>query len=146
MQICEIMRHNPVSITELETVGAAARRMSESNVGLLPVVASASAGKVVGIVTDRDLVVRVMAHERSTSTLVRDCMTKAPVCVGLLDDVRYAMLLMSHKQVRALPVVDLGNNLIGVITVSDLLAHYVNGEDLDGMLRCISRMHMPLAA
>jgi len=146
MQVCEIMHDNPIAITELDTVDTAARLMSEHNVGVLPVVASASSGKVIGIVTDRDLVVRIMANERSGSTLIRDCMTKAPVSVGLLDDVRYAMLLMSHKQVRGLPVVDLGNYLIGMVTVSDLLAHYVQGEDLDGMLRCISRTHAPVAA
>jgi len=147
MQVCEIMRERPFTVCELDTAAKAAQLMGEYNVGLLPVVANTSAGKLIGIITDRDIVVRVLAAGREPEgTLVRDFMTKAPVSCGILDDIRYAMLLMRNHQVRGLPVVDLGNYIIGIVTVSDLLSHYVHTDDIEGLLRSVSRPHVPLAS
>jgi len=147
MQVCEIMRDHPFTITELDTAAKAAELMGQYNVGLLPVIASASAGKLIGIITDRDIVVRVTAAGKlPEETLVRDFMTKSPVSCGILDDIRYAMLLMRDHQVRGLPVVDLGNYIIGVLTVSDLLSHFIHTEEIEGLLRSVSRPHTPLVA
>ena len=147
MQVCEIMRDHPFIINELDTAARAAQLMREHNVGLLPVVASASSGKLIGIITDRDVVVRVIAGGKEPEeTLVRDFMTKSPVSCGLLDDIRYAMLLMRNQQVRGLPVVDLGNYLVGVVTVSDLLSHFIDTDEIEGLLRSVSRPHVPLAS
>lgn len=147
MQICEIMRDNPLSVTELDTAEYAARMMAEHNVGVLPVIGHQSAGRLIGIVTDRDLVVRVMAVNRlPESTLIRDCMTKSPMACGVLDDVRYAMLLMQDRQVRGLPVVDVGNHLVGMITITDLIQHYTEADEVDRVLRSVSMRHSPTPA
>jgi CBS domain-containing protein len=147
MQVAEIMRDHPITITELDNAARATQLMRQYNVGLLPVTANASAGKLIGIITDRDIVVRVLASSKEPDqVLVRDFMTKSPVSCGLLDDIRYAMLLMRDQQVRGLPVVDLGNYIVGIVTVSDLLSHFIHTEEIEGLLRSVSRPHMPVAS
>lgn len=146
MQVCEIMRAHPLSITELDSAEYAARMMREHNVGVLPVVAHASAGNLIGVLTDRDLVLRVMSKQKEpATTLIRDCMSKQPISCGPLDDVQYAILVMHDRQVRGLPVVDMGNHLVGMLTISDLVGHYVESEEIEALLRSISRTHAPVA-
>jgi len=132
MQVCEIMRHEPVVCFTEDTAEAAARTMAEQRTGILPVVRGGSGGRLIGVVTDRDLCLRVVAEGRDPKQVkVAECMTSSPVCCGPRDDVRFAMLLMREHQVRRIPVVDAELRVGGMLSFSNL----VNcGCDADGLV------------
>jgi CBS domain-containing protein len=118
MQVKELMNPSVVSIEPTSSAALAARLISRHNVGALPV--CSGDGKLRGVVTDRDIVLRcVAAEEDPAQTLVRDIMTRGCATVSPDDDCREATRLMSVQQVRRLPVVE-GNRLVGMIALSDL--------------------------
>jgi CBS domain-containing protein len=103
-----------------ETVAEIAQRMHQRAVGTLVVVNSAS--QVVGIVTDRDLVSRVLARGRSpTETEVREVMTTAPNTVSEDTSIEAALSIMRSGRFRRVPVVDRTNKLLGLVTLDDVL-------------------------
>ena len=118
MQIKDLMNPSVVSIEPGSSCALAARLISRHNVGALPV--CASDGRLRGMVTDRDIVLRcVAAEEDPAQTPVRDIMTRGCATVSPQDDCREATRLMARQQVRRLPVVDRGK-LVGMISLSDL--------------------------
>lgn len=136
MQVCEIMRHDPVVCLPDDTAAMAARTMREHGTGILPVVRPHSGGQLIGVVTDRDLCLRVIGEGRDPLAVkVAECMTSAPVCCGPRDDVQYALLLMREHQVRRLPVVDSEHRVGGMVCFSNLVNSYLPGETLVETLR-----------
>lgn len=122
MQVCEIMRHHPVVCFAEDSAEVAARTMAEQNTGVLPVVRKGSGGRLIGMVTDRDICLRVAAEGRHPRQVrVSECMSSAPICCGPRDDVRFAMLLMREHQLRRIPVVDSEHRIGGMLTLSNLL-------------------------
>lgn len=118
MKVRDIMAGRPVFVfPETETVEAA-RLMRRLEIGALPVCID---GRVVGIVTDRDIVVRYVADGGRTK-LVGSIMTLDPVFVGPDDSVELAEALMAEHRVRRLPVCD-GDRLVGLVSVTDLARH-----------------------
>lgn len=102
-----------------ETVQAVAKRMAQYDVGSLIVV---DAHKPVGIITDRDLVLRVMAQDDTSQDLtVRDVMTGNPVCVQEHMPIEEAIALMRGYQIRRLVVVNDAKKLVGILALDDLL-------------------------
>ena len=102
-----------------ETVQEVAKRMAQYDVGTLVVV---EAHKPVGIITDRDLVLRVMAKElRPQELTARAAMTGNPVCVSEHTALEEAIALMRGYHVRRLVVVNEHKELIGVLALDDLL-------------------------
>lgn len=131
MQVCEIMRHDPVVCFPEDTAETAARTMSEQKTGILPVVRRGSGGKVVGVVTDRDICLRVVAEGRDSKKVkVAECMTSSPVCCGPRDDVRYAMMLMRENQVRRIPVVNSEHRIGGMLSFSNLVNAQCDADSL----------------
>jgi CBS domain-containing protein len=103
-----------------DTVSAAAKRMHQRAVGALVVVNAAQ--QVVGVVTDRDLVSRMLAKGRSpTDTTVRQVMTLSPKTVTDSTSVETALFIMRAGRFRRLPVVDDDNKLVGLICLDDIL-------------------------
>lgn len=136
MQVCEIMRHDPVVCFPDDTAEMAARTMREHGAGILPVVRPNSGGQLIGVVTDRDLCLRVVGEGRDPLAVkVSECMTSAPVCCGPRDDIQYALLLMREHQVRRLPVVDSDYRIGGMVCFSNLVNSYVLPETLVETLR-----------
>ena len=122
MQVCEIMRHHPVVCFPEDTAEIAARTMAEQGTGILPVVRRGSGGRLIGVVTDRDICLRVVAEGRDPKRVnVSECMTSAPVCCGPRDDIQFAMLLMREHQVRRIPVVDADHRIGGMLSYSNLV-------------------------
>lgn len=118
MQVSEVMNRNVVSIDPGESVALAARLLSRHNVGSLPV--CSPGGRLLGIVTDRDIVLRCVAPEEDPKDVpVRSVMTRNPSSLFPEDDVRQAAQLMSLHQVRRLPVTDQGK-LVGMLSLGDL--------------------------
>ncbi|MEX2308553.1 MAG: CBS domain-containing protein [Pirellulales bacterium] len=103
-----------------ETVAVAAERMHQRAVGTLVVVNDAD--QVVGIVTDRDLVSRVLAKGRDpTETSVGEVMTVGPKTVSEQASIESALLIMRSGRFRRIPVVERDNKLVGLITLDDIL-------------------------
>ena len=116
-QIRDIMTSSPTTVETSTTVAEAAKIMASEDIGPLPVV---DGGRLVGIVTDRDLVVRVLAEDRDPkSTNVGDVASSELVTVApdtVLDE---ALRKMASAQVRRLPVVE-GDRIIGIVAQADV--------------------------
>lgn len=118
MKICEIMTDRVISIDRDEPVSAAARLLKRHNVGALPV--CDGDGRLRGMVTDRDIVLRCVADDRDpTITPVGEIMSRGIVTTTPFDEVADAARLMSEDQVRRLPVTDRGR-VVGMITLCDM--------------------------
>ena len=118
MQVRDLMNPSVVTVSTGDSAALAARLISRHNIGALPV--CAPDGRLRGIVTDRDIVLRcVAAEEDPAQTPVRDIMTRGCFTVAPEDDCREATRLMAQQQVRRLPVVEQGK-LVGMISLSDL--------------------------
>jgi len=118
MLISDIMSPNLVSITPEETASLAARLLYRHNIGALPV--CGDDGRLRGIVTDRDIVLRCVAAENDPAiTPVKEIMTKSVVSVGPGDDARVATRVMAAEQVRRLPVLSDGQ-VVGMVSLGDL--------------------------
>jgi CBS domain-containing protein len=130
----DVMTPEPVVCEPGESVAVAARIMKQQDVGSVPVVESQGSKRLVGIVTDRDLVVKVLAGgpnvDRAT---VRDAMTPNPASCREDDDVEQAMATMKERQVRRMPVVDAGGRLVGIIAQADV-ATRINRDARTGEL------------
>ena len=118
MQVSEVMNRNVVTIDPGESVALAARLLSRHNVGSLPV--CGPGGRLLGIVTDRDIVLRCVAPDENPSQIpVRSVMSRNPSFLLPEDDIRQAAQLMSLHQVRRLPVAEEGK-LVGMLSLGDL--------------------------
>lgn len=118
MLVKELMSKNPVTISQEESAAVAARLLSRHNLGSLPV--CGSDGRLRGIVTDRDIVLRCVAAENDPDiTPVREIMSRSMITVSPEDDVRSAAQLMAGRQVRRLPVVEKGK-VVGMLSLGDM--------------------------
>ena len=119
-QIRDLMTENPSSCERGTPVAEAAKVMARENVGSVPVV---QGGKLVGVVTDRDLVVRLLAEGRDPqSTTVGEIASSEPVTLSPDDELDKALQLLARHQVRRLPVVE-GERLVGIVAQADIARH-----------------------
>jgi CBS domain-containing protein len=100
------------------SVREAARRMRDLNLGFMPVVDDAQ--QLIGVVTDRDIVVRAVAEDRKPRTAVEEVMTEEVITCDPEDDVERAEALMSVNQKSRLVCVDETGQVAGVISLSDI--------------------------
>ncbi|MEU3404905.1 CBS domain-containing protein [Streptomyces sp. NPDC006670] len=127
-RVREVMTKNPVTVEKTTSLAEAARVMRDADIGDVLVV---DAGRLRGILTDRDLVVRAMADDRDPSeTPVQAVCTTDPVTVGPDDGVDEALALMRRKALRRLPVVTGDGGLVGVVTLGDLVVEQDPGSAL----------------
>jgi CBS domain-containing protein len=111
-----------------------ARLMKQHDVGAIPVVDSRASNALAGIVTDRDIVVKVVAEGRQVDeATVSEAMTSNPAACRAEDDVDKALALMAERQVRRMPVVDESGRLVGIISQADV-ATRVNRDQRTGEL------------
>lgn len=116
----DIMTANPQCVTPDDTVIRAAEIMRDSDVGVVPVVEDQGTMRLTGLVTDRDIALRVVAEGRNGSDLrTRDVMSSGITTVNPDDDVERVMDLMKSEQVRRIPVVE-GDRLVGIIAQADV--------------------------
>lgn len=119
MNIGKLVRRAIESVPATTSCAEAARRMRGADVGSVIV---AEAGRPLGIVTDRDLVVRVLATGGDADKLtVGDVMSRKPVFVSHTRDVAYVLELMRDLAVRRIPVVDENHQLVGVVALDDII-------------------------
>ena len=115
----EVMSKNVVSCRETDTVDHCARVMRDKNVGFLPVLDAR--GMVNGLVTDRDLTVRVLAEDLSLATPVGSVMTRDVRVCRAMDPLRAAERHMAEVKRSRLVVVDDAGRCVGVISLSDVV-------------------------
>lgn len=127
MKVREIMSKNVIRIRPEEPVAVAARALEHYNIGAMPV--CGSDGRICGVVTDRDLVTRCLASDRSSeSTTVADVMTSQVYSVSPDTDARAAAEMMGQHQVRRLPVLENGR-LCGMVSLGDLAVREETGRE-----------------
>jgi CBS domain-containing protein len=116
--IRDLMTTNPRSLARGSTVMEAARLMRDDDVGLVPVV---EGDKLVGMLTDRDITIRVVAEGRSTeNTTVGEIASRELVTVDPQQELDEALRLMARHQVRRLPVVEEDGRLVGIVAQADI--------------------------
>ena len=137
MKVKEIMTRNVIGVGPEETVEVAARTLQRYNVGALPV--CTSNGKLCGVVTDRDLVIRCLAAGMEpSSTQVRQVMTGQVTSVDGNMDVSVAAHLMGRQQIRRLPVTENGR-LCGMVSLGDMAVQEDSVMDAADALGDIAR-------
>jgi CBS domain-containing protein len=115
--IKEVMTRDVRACEPNATVADAAKVMAQEDVGPVPIVED---GRLVGIVTDRDIVVRVVAEGRDpNATTVKEIASTDLVTVSPGDDLDEALKLLAERQVRRLPVVE-DNRLVGIVAQADV--------------------------
>jgi CBS domain-containing protein len=120
-QCRDVMTPDPVCCSVSDSATDAARVMAEHDVGPVPVVDSQASKRLVGIVTDRDLAVRVIAEGRSAKTTrLSDIISRNLVTCSPDDDLNVCLERMQSHQLRRIPVVDQNRRIIGVISQADI--------------------------
>lgn len=122
MKVGEVMTKNPACCWPSSSAVTAATMMQRRDTGVLPVIEDRFTPTLVGVVTDRDLCLHVVAGSRDPAHIwVSECMTADPVCCTAEDNVVHALELMKKHQVRRLPVVNTKREVVGILALSDLL-------------------------
>jgi CBS domain-containing protein len=117
-KISELMSANPCAIEADKPVAYAARMMKDEDVGLAPIV---EGDRLVGTLTDRDIVTRVVAEGRDPqSVAVREVASTSVVTIDPQQELDEALQLMARNQIRRLPVVEEDGRLVGVVSQGDV--------------------------
>ena len=128
MKIAELMTRHVEFVDPGATIAQAAELMGEHDIGALPV---GSPGDVRGIITDRDILFRVVAEGRDPARVLVDAVATPRVVTCRPDDtIAEAMELMASHNVRRLPVKDAENGIVGWITLADLARHLLVSNEV----------------
>jgi CBS domain-containing protein len=133
MRVSEAMTRDVRVANPDQTIREAAQMMAELDAGALPV---GEQDRLVGMITDRDIAVRAVAHGKSPDTRVRDVMTDDVKYCFDDDDVEDVARNMADIQVRRLPVVNRDKRLVGIVAIADIAASEepeVVGEAVSGI-------------
>ena len=121
MKVKEVMSVNPACCTADDSAQNVAKMMCDLNVGSIPVVADHQSRSLIGMITDRDLCCRVLAHGLDgKSTPIQEFITYNPAICRDGENVENCERLMQEHQVRRIPVVDKENQVIGIVGQADL--------------------------
>ena len=117
-RITELMTPNPRTIDQNKPVSDAAKMMRDEDVGVAPIVED---DKLIGMLTDRDIAIRVVAEGRNPDqVIVRDVASKQVVTIDPQQDLDEALRIMAKHRVRRLPVVEEDGKLVGVVAQADV--------------------------
>lgn len=123
MKVVEIMKKQPRCVAENASVKDAAKLMEEIDCGVLPVLKDSTSRRPIGVITDRDIVLRCVARgENGESLVVRDIATRDTVTCDENCSVADAFERMCTEQVGRLLVTDPRGDLIGIVTMADIIA------------------------
>ena len=134
MKIKDCMSKKIIGINELASVEAAASKMKEFDIGFLPVIKDQ---KVVGVVTDRDLVVRACLHQ---TDFVREAATKHVISISAEEEITQALALMKEQKIKRLLVLE-NQKVVGILSFCDLLNQQVDPILLLETLRSIQEIN-----
>ena len=138
----EVMTKNPVCCLPNDIVAEAAKLMKSGNIGSIPVIENGQTKKLIGIVTDRDLTLKIVAEGLDAkSTKVEAVMTRKVVTCLAGDDLQKALDAMAEHQLRRIPVVDNDNKVVGIIAQADVATRVDQPEKTAEMVKEISQSH-----
>jgi len=124
--IRDVMTPNPQCVTETDSLRDVARIMKDQDTGVVPVV---DGKKIIGLVTDRDIVVRCIAEGKNPlEAKVNDVMTKSVRKVKEDATVNDVIGLMSSSEIRRVPVVNHNDELVGIVSMGDIAVEANNGK------------------
>jgi len=124
MQIKEVMTANPTCCIPSDTAQTAAIIMRDEDTGIVPIVEGKGDRQLVGVVTDRDLCVGVIANAATTDLLnvpIEQCMTTKVISCKPDEDVDAVLVAMQENQIRRIVVVDDENKIQGIVSMADLM-------------------------
>ena len=138
MKISECMCNEVNTVKPDTTVKDCAKMMCEKHIGCVPVCDCNN--KVVGIITDRDILLRTVACDKyPNSTKISEIMTTNVKCCECNSDIKEAEKIMQNEQIRRVPVVDNGK-IVGILTLGDLATNEsINKQDLSTTIECICK-------
>jgi len=141
MKTCsEVMTKNPSCCLPTDTVSKAAQWMKNEKVGSIPVIENEKTKKLIGIVTDRDLALQVIADGRDAKTTkVSEVMTHEVVTCSVDDDIQDAVDAMAENQLRRIPVVDKDYKIVGIISQADVATRVDEPQETAKMVKEISQ-------
>ena len=136
----EVMTKNPVCCLPNDMVANVAELMNSGNIGSIPVIENEQTKKLIGIVTDRDLTLKIVAKGLDAkSTKVETVMTRKVVTCRADDELQKALDAMAEHQLRRIPVVDADNKIVGIIAQADVATRVDQPEKTAEMVKEISQ-------
>jgi CBS domain-containing protein len=136
----EVMTKNPVCCRPDDMVTKVAQLMQSENIGSIPVIENDRTQKLVGIVTDRDLVLKIIAKGQDVkSTKVEAVMTRQVVTCRVGDDLQVALDAMAEHQLRRIPIVDDDDKIVGIIAQADVATRVNLPEETAAVVKEISQ-------
>lgn len=122
MKVQEVMTREPSCVTPETPVREAARIMKSEDVGVVPVVKGEGSKELVGVITDRDIAIRVVADGQNVDVAVREVMSADRLATVNPDaDIDDVMDRMASEQVRRIPIVDERGELVGIVSQADVV-------------------------
>lgn len=138
MYVSEIMQSNPKTIDSESSLYEAAKKMEAHEIGVLPV---EDEGRVTGVITDRDIVTRAIAHGKDLhSTSVRDVMTSNPLCCQEDTPIEQVIHKMNKNSIRRILILDEEETLTGILSLGDVARHLHDKELLGELFSQVSVM------
>ena len=136
----EVMTMNPACCLPNNTVLQLAQMMKDKDIGPVPIIENEQTRRLVGIVTDRDLALKVVAEGRDArTTTAAEVMTRKVVTCHAEDDLQKALEAMSEHQLRRIPVVDNDFRIIGIIAQADVATRVDQPEKTAALVKGISQ-------
>lgn len=140
MKAQDIMTANPATVTPDTRVRQAAKLMKDHDVGILPVVEREGSTKLVGLLTDRDIAIRLVAEGMNPDeSEVRALMSANPKTARASDSVKDVMKLMGEQQLRRIPIVDDRGGLVGIVAQADIVIEASDDDMAKETVEQISR-------
>lgn len=124
MKVSDVMTREVETVGPDQTAREAANFMLTGDTGSIPVL---DGDKLIGLITDRDIAVRGVAKGHGPDTPVRELMSSGLICARIDDHVTAVASKMSEAQVRRLPVIDMSEKLVGMVSLGDLSREASNG-------------------
>ncbi len=138
MTCAEVMTPSPTCCNPEHTAVEAAELMQREDVGLVPVVGSNNS-KLIGVLTDRDIVLKVVAAGRDPrSTAVSEVMTNEPIACLPQESIESVMELMATRQLRRIPIVDKDGAIVGIVSQADIATRLASPEETGQIVQAIS--------
>ncbi len=144
MKVSEIMTRNPMCATPDMSLEQVARMMADCDCGAIPVVESQNSQVPIGIITDRDIVIRSLGRGRNPMDMtVEDCMTASTITVDMESDLRDAARMMRENQIRRLIVTDGDQrSIVGIVALADVARQHhdkLTGEVVEEISEPVGR-------
>jgi CBS domain-containing protein len=141
MKTCEdVMTSNPTCCLPTDNVAKVAELMKRENIGSVPVIENDQTRKLIGIITDRDLALRIVGEGRDAkSARVEAVMTRKVVACRADDDLQRVLEAMSKHQLRRIPIVNNENKIVGIISQADVATRVNQPEKTAEVVKDISQ-------